>query len=98
MDIKIPVRYPLGSRRLDERRCCHATTLIKGLLKFLSLGYSKDTVQSLFNKPKIISCQKWIIRVRIWVMATSERSKLLNRRPKIISCQKLTIVVLIVHF
>ena len=71
------------------------TTLmhIKGWFKFLNWGDSKDTVKSLFNRPKIISCQKWTIRVRIWVMATSERSKLLNRRPNIISCQKLTIRV-----
>ena len=75
------------------------TTLmhIKGLFKFLNWGDSKDSVKSLFNTPKTISCQKLTIS-RIWVMATSERSKLLNRRPKIISFRNLTIVVLIVHF
>ena len=58
----------------------------------------KDPVKSLFNRPKIISCKKWTIRVRVGVISTSERSKFWNRRPQIISCCKLTIVVLIVHF
>ena len=55
-----------------------------GLFKFLNGVDDKDTVKSLFNRPKIISCQKWTIGVRVRVIATSERSKLVIRRSKII--------------
>ena len=55
-----------------------------GLFKFLIWVDDKDPVKSLFNRPKIISCQKWTIKVRVGVIATSERSKLVFRRSKII--------------
>ena len=42
------------------------------------------TKRSFFNRPKIISCQKWTIKVRVGVIATSARSKLVIRRSKII--------------
>ena len=61
-----------------DRRWCHVKTLmhIKGLFKFLNWGDGKDTVKPRFNGPKIISCQTLTIRVRNWVITTSERSKL----------------------
>ena len=45
-----------------------------GLFKFFIGVDDKDPVKSLFNRPKIISCQKLTIRVIIGVIATSERS------------------------
>ena len=78
----------LSKEVIYERRRCQPTsrsaqlTHSMGLFKFLNWDHSKDTLKSLFNRPKIISCQKWTIRVRIWAMATSERSKLLNRSLK----------------
>ena len=45
-----------------------------GLFKFFIGVDDKDSVKSLFNRPKIISCQKFMIRVIVGVIATSERS------------------------
>ena len=55
-----------------------------GLFMFFIGVEDKDPVKSLFNRPKIISCQKWTIKVRVVVIATIERSKLVIRRSIII--------------
>ena len=45
-----------------------------GLFKFFIGVDDKDSVKSLFNRPKIISCQKCTIRLIVGIIATSERS------------------------
>ena len=55
-----------------------------GLFKFFNGVYNKEPVKSFFNRPKIISCQKWTIKVRVGAIATNERSALVIRRSKII--------------
>ena len=63
-----------------NRRWCQPTGLFAqlmrcmGLFKFFIGVDDKDPVKSLFNRPKIISCQKLTIRVIVRVIATSERS------------------------
>ena len=54
------------------------------LIVWACLSSLTKILLSLFNRPKIISCRKLTIRVKIWVMVTSERSKLVIRRSKII--------------
>ena len=57
-----------------------ASAAIVETYKGLDLGvaYAKEPVKSIFNRPKIISCQKLTFRVRVGVIATSERSNTLK--------------------
>ena len=55
-----------------------------GLFMFIIGVEDKEPVKSFLNRPKIISCQKLTIKVRVVVIATIERSKLVIRRSIII--------------
>ena len=59
-----------------------------GLFNFLIGVDDKVPVKSLFNRPKIISCQKWTIGLESGLLQRVKGPTLLNRRPEVSSCQR----------